>query len=187
MPDHHGRIWFVPGALSDQFGLFETRYQLPSRDSAFLAPLVGMLGDEKPIVRHRRANLLKELAHCHIIVSLGPQRKSCSVHTDGKSATARCSAHASGRCIFNPGSAGGETLEGSQGRAFRLAETPMGLETPRVGRLPRSTAVPLLAWATLFFAPVRELARKVSGTRGDGNRDEGTETGTQLVFTDPRN
>ena len=71
----------------------------------------------------------------------------------------------------------------------------MGLETPRVGRLPRSAAVPLLAWATLFFAPVRELARKVSGTRGDGNRDEGTETGTQLgtetgkqlVFTDPRN
>jgi hypothetical protein len=47
------RIWFASGALSDQFGLLETRYQLPSRDSAFVAPLVGMPCDEKPIARHR--------------------------------------------------------------------------------------------------------------------------------------
>jgi hypothetical protein len=33
-----------------------------------------MPGDEKPIVRHRRANLLKELAHCHIIGPPGPLR-----------------------------------------------------------------------------------------------------------------
>ncbi len=83
LPDQHGRVWFAPRALSDQLGRFEPRYQLPSCDSAFLAPLVGMPGDEKPIVHHRRANLLKELAHWHIIVPLCCKRKSGKLPSDG--------------------------------------------------------------------------------------------------------
>lgn len=73
LPDYDGRIWFAPGTLSHQHGSVEADYQLPSGDSAFFAPLVGVPGNEKPIVRHCRANLLEELAHCEIIVSLSPQ------------------------------------------------------------------------------------------------------------------
>jgi hypothetical protein len=102
LPDHHGRIWFAPGALSDQRGHFKTRYKLPGRDSAFLAPLVSMPGDEKRSLATAERICSKSLPMPHhSLARLSPKELPGSTKTVNRGVIAgdgyQCFPHAPGR------------------------------------------------------------------------------------------
>ena len=77
LPDHHGRISLLLGRSRTNSAASRPTTSCQAVIPRSFAAFVRMPGNEKPIIRHRRANLLKELAHCQIIVSPGLERKSC--------------------------------------------------------------------------------------------------------------